>query len=63
MLSRKEGITMKTLTDSVRERKARLRNIHDMLTTKSPVSARPKEMNEYIYQSSLKPSFGLFNSF
>lgn len=55
MLSREEGITMKTLTDSVGDREARLCNTHDMLTIKSLMSARPKEMNEYIYQPSLKP--------
>lgn len=38
-----------------REREARLHNIHDMLPRKSPVFARPKEMNGPIYQISLKP--------
>ena len=62
MLSTKEGITMKMLTDSMGEIEARLHNIPGMLTRKPPMSAQPKEMNEYIYQPSLKPSFGAFKS-
>ena len=57
MISTKEGMIMKTLTNSTGEKEARFHNIHDMLTIKPPMSAWPREVNEYIYQPSLTPSF------
>lgn len=57
MLARKEGTTMR-LTDFMGWGEARRHSVHDLLTIKPPVSARPKEMNGYLYQPSLKLIWG-----